>query len=358
MNPNIRILHHLAKKWGLPFKYHTDGDVLEITLAKKHYYFFRSRTFLNEGGGIYIAGNKYVANQVLEKSGFSVSKSTFFTNLDYQNKQLKELIGDLTFPLVAKPLKNTGRGTAVFSKIKDIQTLNIYLERFFRMYDAVVLEEFQGNLNEYRVVVLNNKVLAILSRTGASVIGDGIHTIEELISIKNEERLKQMQTLTISPLVFDEEYQHCLDEVGLNLQHIPAKNKKIRLSYTANTGRGGDIYTCSTKINPQNTKTLIDSVHTLGLVYGGIDLLCEDLDKPFDEQRWIIIEINSCPDLSIHQIPNTGKNRPVAHLVLWELIKKHPFAYLKHGFKTGNISFYLKILFCVIGLLFILYSIE
>ncbi len=359
MDRNVTLVHQAAKCLHLPYKYYPKINFLEIHLGKKRYYFHHAITPLNYGASAYISVNKYINNALLAKAGFPVAKAVTFSKESWRNEPLAELIKKLQFPLVAKPLKNTARGHGVFCKIPDIKSLANYLDLFFQHFEDVEIEEFHGNLKEYRILILKNKVIGVLERVGASVIGDGKHTIDELIAIKNKEKILLSQTVTISPMTYDLEYELCLKEQGLKLQSIPSNGQKIRLCYTANTGRGGDINSLGNKIHPQNAAMLIKAARALGLEYTGLDMFCTDINVPFhNTNKWLIIEANIGPDMTLHELTPQGKKIAVSNIVIWELIKRHPFAYLYHLATRSPLSFYFKASISIAILLILLSSFK
>lgn len=354
MDRNISLVQKAAESLHLPYTYYPDINFLEIRLGKQYYYFTYAITPLNQGASAYMSVNKYINNAVLAQAGIPVAKAVTFSKEDWLNQPLAELIKKLKFPLVAKPLKNTARGLGVFCKIPAIENLSSYLDLFFQHFDNIEIEEFHGNLKEYRVLILKNKVIGVLERVGASVIGDGRHTIEQLITIKNEEKILLSHTVTISPLTYDLEYELCLKEQNLTLQSVPSDGQKIRLCYTANTGRGGDIFSLGNKIHPENAKELINVAKTLGLEYTGLDMFCTDINIPFSKtKKWLIIEANIGPDMTLHELTPYGKKVRVSKIVLTELIKRHPFAYFYHRCRHSKYFFSFKAA-AVIGVLLVL----
>lgn len=354
MDINIKLFSKAAAFLKLPAYFHSYIQVLEISLGKSHYYFLTSKTPLNSGAQIMITKNKYITNKMLASAGIPVAKSIFITQDEYLSMPLEALIKTLRFPLVAKPLADTGRGLDVLCNIKDINSLKAYLDDFYNKYQAVQIEEFYQHAKEYRVLVLKNKVLGVVERTGAHVLGDGEHSIEALMEIKNRERALLGMHLTISPMVYDKEYENCLLEQGFTLKDIPEKGQKVRLCYTANTGRGGDVYSHGRKIHAKNRKRLCQVAQTLGLDYVGLDVFCEDINKPFEEGKWLIIEANYCPDITIHEVPHQGKSVSVSKIVMRQLIWRHPFSYLSHVMLRSSLSVYFRLGFVLAVLLLML----
>ena len=332
MDKNIALIYDGARALGLPVTYFPNINYLNIHLGRKHYYFCRTVTPINEGASIFIAKNKFRLNKLLEGSGFPVPKAVALSADNIAQQPLSELIRGLQFPLVAKPMNETGRGYSVLCNINDITVLAEQVDR-----------------------VLKNRVIGVVERFAASVIGDGEHSIEELIEISNRERDKLARTLTISPLVIDEEYLLCLNEQNLSLQSIPSKGAEIRLCYTVNTGRGGDIFSHGKKIHPQNAKYLCDAARVAGLAYVGFDVLCEDINLPFGQTKWLIIEANFNPDLTIHEIPHRGKRVSVVKKILRQLIYRHPLSYVYHFGILASSSIYVKTIVSIGLLIFIIH---
>lgn len=342
MDRNITLFQKCAQAMQLPYTYFPNVDVLRITLGTKPYYFIFSISPINYGASIYVAKHKYALNSLLNQSGFPVPKAVAFEKKQLEHKSLSQLIEPLRFPLVAKPMINTVRGKDVLCNIKNMEQLISYLDIFFDSHRFVQIEEFHTQLKEYRVTVLKNRIIGVVIRTGAFVIGDGEHTVEELIVQKNKERIYLSKELTISPLQYDTEYKNCLEEQGLTLHSIVSEGVKVRLCYTANTGRGGDIFSLGKKIHPINAKMICNVARTIGLDYVGFDLLCEDINTPFKPNKWIIIEANFLANTTIHEIPNQGIKAGVINKILRNIIYRHPFAYVYHLCIHSRFSIYFK----------------
>ena len=352
MDNNLLLFYKGAHVLGLPVTYLPHLEYLNINLGRKNYYFSCALTPLNKGASIFIARNKFRLNKLLDEAGFPVPKAVAFNADERARQPLSDLIQGLQFPLAAKPMKGTGRGMDVLCNIQDITLLSEHVSRILKKHSYIQIEEFHQHLKEYRVLVLKNQVIGVVERFGACVIGDGEHSIEELIVFSNRERAMLALNLTISPLVVDEEYLLCLSKQNLSLQSIPPKGKKVRLCYTANTGRGGDILSHGKKIHPKNVNYLCRAAKTIGLTYVGFDVLCEDINLPFSRTKWLILEANQSPDTTIHEVPHRGKRSSVVKKVLRQLIFRHPLSYIVHLCTRSRWSIYIKMSSSV-GILFV-----
>ncbi|MGQ3891342.1 UDP-N-acetylmuramyl peptide synthase [Legionella sp. CNM-4043-24] len=339
---NLQLYYQGALELGLPHEFIEDIGCLRIALGKHNYYYSGAMVHLNEGASIFLATNKHYTNGIMKRLGCPVPNAIGLSKEQYLQDPLDTLIQDLNFPLVAKPMQDTGRGLDVLCNIKNQEQLAAHLQHLFHKYSLVQIEEFHPNLNEYRILILKKQVIGVVQRFGAHVTGDGEHSIEELVAIENIERERQGRRLTMSPMVFDAEYDACLEEQQLTRQSVLARGQCVRLCYTANTGRGGSIVSLGTRIHPDNATRLCQVIEATGLGCVGVDVLCEDINQPFTPGKFILLELNTSPDITIHECPASGPVVRVTKKILRQLIYRHPIAYLKHLILAGDWSLYFK----------------
>src|SRR5699024_592106 len=143
------------------------------------------------------------------------------------------------YPLVLKPTDANG-GRGVFSNLKSESSLKDALHhvRTVLGYKEVIIEEYLPGV-EYRIIVLEDKVVGALNRVPANVIGDGMSTIRELIRIKNKER-KQNPHLKSRMIKIDDEVRELLYLHGYTLDTIPREGEVVTLRLTSNLSTGGD----------------------------------------------------------------------------------------------------------------------
>lgn len=344
---------------GLAVRYSPEIETVDIQLGKHNYYFIAAITPFNNVASSFLAKNKYSLNKTLERAGFPVPKAIAINKDAFMNHALSDLLQDLNFPLVVKPMQNTSHGRDVLCNIKDLNELSTYLTQCFEYYFAMQIEEFHGDLKEYRVLIFRNRVMGVVERFAAKIVGDGQHTITELIDLANEERARKCQErvyMTHRPIMMDTEIENCLREQALSVQSVVPKGKTIQLCYTVNTWRGGDILSHGKRIHPLNAKLLCQVARQAGLNYVGLDVRCEDINLAFSKSKWLILEANFNPDITIHVVPSEGKAVNVTKKVLKHLIYRHPFAYLCHRLKVRQFSIYSKMI-VIIGVLLLVIAV-
>jgi len=256
--------------------------------------------------------------------------------------------------LVAKPLQDQ-RGNGVLCNINTSSELQDYLNEAFTRYEFIIIEEFHAHLNSYRVLVFNQKIIGIVSRYPAHVLGNGQDNIAQLIHKTNQER--RLINEFLGPIVLDAEAKICLNEQGLNSDYIPAVGEKVALGYTSNATRGGTYETYHGKVCRYNRQLMRQVANVLDLKLVGIDIQCVDLNTPLIHPHGVIIEANEVPSIRIHELPMYGKPVLVTRKIMRWFIYRHPLAYLYSLYFNNRTAFYIRstllLLATLLGLLII-----
>lgn len=342
MEKNAELYYKSACALKLPLQLtdHIAGFV--IKLGRRLFFFRRGGTPFNCGSSIGIANNKFCANKILEAAGFPVPKALAMDRDTFKKINLEEYIQDMTFPLVIKPMINTSLGEDVLCNITTVSQLKHFMTKRFKDHKFLLIEEFHDGLNSYRVLVFHNKVIGVVARRSARVVGDGIHSIRALIALHNIEREKFSNTVSLGPIKVDEEYHIRLKELNMTLDTIPNDNETVVLCYTCNSTRGGTMESLGNKICKENARLLCAAANALDLNLVGFDVLCEDICIPIETSRGMIIEANHTPDITIHENPMSGIRNQVSKKMLFRLILKHPVAYLRGLYQHAGVSVCVK----------------
>lgn len=348
MEPNITCYLKAAQKLKIPLVSYPEFCSIEIKLGAKRYTFRGGHTPFNDTGTNGLIGNKYCFNRIMTAAGFPVAKAIAVSRQNYINGQWH--LPPINYPVVAKPTVNGYYGIDVFCNIQDEKTLIEYLEEHVDKRGFISIEAFHGGLTAYRVLVFFNKVIGVLRRDPAAVVGDGIHTLTQLIEIENEKRKRNL-SVTMGPFIVDKECLTRLRELNLTLDYVPKTEEKVVLCYVCNAKRGGSMTDMGTSICPENAKLVIAAANALNLNIVGFDILCEDIMRPMSGSA-IFVEANCNPDISIHERPLKGSHNPVGVIIMRRLIRWHPFSYafsyLRQWFARGGI--FLRFIILIAGL--------
>lgn len=335
MRDNTLIYLDIAKRLKLPLTYLDSIQCMRIALGKKKYYFFSSITFMNSSSSIYIAKNKRKLLQLLKKAGFPVPKNIAFAKLGDWHELLGEQIQNLDFPVVIKPMLDSHNSTGTVCNIKTGNELTDRLEKAFEKYNLMQVEEYIQGLKEYQVLLLKERIIGVVERIAARVVGDGVHSIKELINLHNEGLLEHYGKIELN-----QEAQLCLANQNRNQDSVVPKGVTVRIHYSVNRALGGTVISLGKKILAENENYLRKAARLTGLDFVGFDLLCEDINLPFSETEWVILAANFGPDISIYEYPEEGKKTESSKRILMQLIYRHPLAYLIHRTKLFFKGFY------------------
>lgn len=211
------------------------------------------------------------------------------------------------FPLVIKPnVSGFSRGS--YFPITNYKALYkaIFLAKLWWPY--TVVEQYLEGKN-YRVVVVNGKIMSVLQRYAPFVIGDGMSSIEMLIDIENKTRQKMNLYPCMSPLSKGRQSRAYLAKKGYRLTSIPMKNERVVLYYRISLKPGGSVEIIAKSSIPEKNETLFKAVLThFNANILGIDVIMEKgIDTDFDKQKCIFLEVNSRPYLKMHAYPRYGK---------------------------------------------------
>src|SRR5690625_676913 len=171
---------------------------------------------------IKICRNKHLTKKYLTKAGVPTPKGELFKK-DVEDEEIIKYANELGYPLVIKPVDGTG-GTGVIANIQNQKEFKEALKyvRYDMNYPNVIVEEHYDGRG-YRVYVIGNEVIGAFDRIPANVVGDGKHTVKQLLQLKMKERDKN-PALFNRPIKIDKEMENLLKDQGYNLDSIPEKN--------------------------------------------------------------------------------------------------------------------------------------
>lgn len=256
-----------------------------------------------------ICGDKYITKKILERDGISVPVGEKFLSNEWELAILyAKKIG---FPVVIKPVFGS-HGDNIYMDINDETELknivkNVYADKLKTAF--IVEKQFEGK--EYRVFLTKEGNYAVLHREPAHIIGDGKHTISELIEIENEKRKER--TNCLCPIAVDEITQSYMKKNNISMEDIPNKNEKVYLRHNSNVAKGGLCIDYTDKIHSsviENCKRILNTFS--GLSYVGIDYMSKDITSNQTPDMYNIVEVNTVPGIHMHMRPSEGKPRNVA----------------------------------------------
>ena len=151
---------------------------------------------------------------------------------------------------------------------------------------------------DYRIYVLNNRVIGAWQRTPGGITGDGIHTVDELLAEINAEPRRQPEAGRLYRIAMDEEAEELLREYGHQRNSVIEAGKFVPLRRTCNVLTGGlPVQVPLTDFHQDNLALCSRAASLLHLDLAGIDLLSEDIGRSWLEGGTNICEINAQPQM-------------------------------------------------------------
>ncbi len=258
-----------------------------------------------------IACDKEATKRMLDNASIPVAKG----DICVDEEDLENTIRKIGYPIVIKPLDgNHGKGASI--NVKDWESAKAGLVHAKQYSRRVIVEKFITGF-DFRVLVINNKIVAAAKRVPAHVVGDGQHTIQELIDIENQDpRRGYGHENVLTEITVDRDTLDLLTKEGLTVESVPENGKIVYLKSTANLSTGGTSVDVTDMMHPENIFLAERISRVIGLDVCGIDIMAENLTQPLKENGGVILEVNAAPGFRMHLAPSEGLPRNVAAPVI------------------------------------------
>lgn len=256
--------------------------------------------------------NKVVTKKILKDKGINVPMGSEWYQLEDALCHLSDLKNK---PIVIKPKStNFGKGISIFPGGTKEEDLESAFKEAFKHDNTVLVEEFIKG-KEYRFLVIGEEVVGILHRVPANVVGDGVHTIKELVSLKNQDPLRgKGYRRPLEKIHLDETARLFLKAQGLDFESIPEEGGCIYLRENSNISTGGDSIDYTDLICDHFKQLAVEASHAVGAKICGVDMMIENVAD--SKSSYAVIELNFNPAIHIHSYPYKGKERNIAHKIL------------------------------------------
>ena len=309
--PTTQSLVDEARRRGIPVMRLDEASLVQFGHGRHQKRIRASVTGQTSLIGADIASHKHLTKRMLDESGVPVPRGVLVSNVEDALREARRL----GFPLVTKPLDgNHGRG--ITTGIVDEGQLRFGFELAREHGRRVVLEQFFPG-RDHRILVVDGKLVAVAERVPAHVIGDGVHTIAELIEeVNRDPRRGAGHEKVMTRIKVDAHVADYLGRSGLAVDSVPAPGDLVMLRATANLSTGGTAVDRTNEIHFDNAEIARRAALIVGLDIAGIDFVCPDISKSVRETGGGVIEVNAAPGFRMHLEPSEGPPRDVARPVL------------------------------------------
>ncbi|MEO6998588.1 MAG: cyanophycin synthetase, partial [Terracoccus sp.] len=260
-----------------------------------------------------IAGDKDLTTTLLGSAGLPVPKQEAVRTL-HGTLEAAHSIG---FPVVIKPLDgNHGRGVCLNLQ-SDLEVEKAYdIAKGESKRGTIIVESFVTG-RDYRCLIVGGKMQAIAERVPAHVVGDGTHTVAELVEVTNADPRRGVgHEKVLTKIKVDDAAVEVLAGQGHTLESVPPDGEMVRLALTGNMSTGGISIDRTFDAHPDNIEIAEEAARMVGLDVAGIDFICPDITFPVRETGGAICEVNAAPGFRMHTHPTIGEPQFIAKPVV------------------------------------------
>jgi cyanophycin synthetase len=260
-----------------------------------------------------IASDKDMTTRLLASAGLPVPKQETVRSADAAAVAARRI----GFPVVVKPLDgNHGRGVCLDLQSEEEVRASFETARSESRRGHVIVESFVTG-RDYRCLIVGGKMQAIAERVPAHVVGDGTHTVSELVEITNADPRRGVgHEKVLTRIKVDDGAVALVKDQGWEMDDVPPEGQMVKLALTGNMSTGGISVDRTFEAHPDNVEIAEEAARMIGLDVAGIDFICPDIASPVRETGGAICEVNAAPGFRMHTHPTVGEPQFIAKPVV------------------------------------------
>ncbi len=313
LGPSTGAIVDAAVARGIPYRRLTSGSLVQFGWGSKQRRIQAAEVDSTSGVAESIAQDKELTKQLLNAAGVPVPLGRPVKDAEDAWAAAQEI----GLPVVVKPQDgNQGKGVTV--NITTQQQLNAAYESAAH-YGEVMVEKFLPGF-DFRLLVVGDRLVAAARRDPPQVVGDGSSTVRQLVDVVNQDpRRGEGHATSLTKIRLDDIAVGRLESQGLTPDSVPVRGQRVVLRNNANLSTGGTATDVTDTVHPEVAARAIEAAQMVGLHICGVDVVCENVIRPLEEQHGGIVEVNAAPGLRMHISPSFGRGRPVGEAVIDQL---------------------------------------
>jgi cyanophycin synthetase len=316
LGPSTGCIVDAAVARGIPFSRMTEGSMVRFGWGSKQRRIQAAEIDSTSAISEAIAQDKQLTKKLLAAAGVPVPAGRAVSDADDAWKAACEI----GLPVVVKPLDgNQGKGVTVNITSEEQLRKAYAVAATFR--DDILVERYMPG-NDFRLLVVGDKLVAAARRDPPKVVGDGTSTIAHLVEQVNKDpRRGSGHSTSLTKIRFDDIAKECLANQGFTAESVPQKGQRVNLRNNANLSTGGSATDVTDDVHPDVAARAVAAAHMVGLDICGVDVVSDSILRPLEEQGGGMVEVNAAPGLRMHLAPSFGKGRPVGEAIISMLFK-------------------------------------
>lgn len=313
LGPSTGSIVAAAVARGIPYRRLTRGSLVQFGWGSKQRRIQAAEVDSTSAVAESIGQDKDLTKRLLHAAGVPVPLGKPVDTVD----EAWEVALKVGLPVVVKPQDgNQGKGVTV--NITD----RAQLEEAFRTaaeYGSVMVERFLPG-HDFRLLVVGDQLVAAARREPPQVLGDGQHTVRELVDQVNQDpRRGEGHATSLTKIRLDDIAVARLALQDLTPDAVPAKGQRVILRNNANLSTGGTATDVTDDVHPDVAARAVAAAQMVGLHICGVDMVAETVLRPLEEQGGGFVEVNAAPGLRMHLAPSYGKPRNVGQAMVDKL---------------------------------------
>lgn len=310
LGPSTGAIVDAAVARGIPYRRLTQGSLVQFGWGSRQRRIQAAEIDATSAVSEAIAQDKDLTKQLLHAAGVPVPRGRPVVSLD----DAWAVANEVGLPVVVKPQDgNQGKGVTV--NIVTREHLEVAYRAAAEIGQVMVESYLPGN--DYRMLVVGDQLVAAARRDPPNVIGDGEHTVQQLVEIVNSDpRRGDGHATSLTKIRFDDIAVARLKAQGLQPDSVPEKGCRVVLRNNANLSTGGTATDVTEDVHPDVAARAVAAARMIGLDVCGVDIVCESVLRPLEEQHGGVVEVNAAPGLRMHLSPSFGKGRPVGEAIV------------------------------------------
>ncbi len=311
LGPSTASLVRAAEVRGIPWLRLNDQSLVQLGHGKYQQRIQATVTGMTPHIAVELASDKEETNKILASLGLPVPRQELVQSVAAAVRAAQRI----GFPVVTKPYNgNHGRGISIRL------TTDGEVEKGYEVAKehsrSVIVETFLEG-DDHRLLVVNGELVAATRRTPGHVVGDGTHTVAQLIEVVNQDPRRGVgHEKVLTRLTLDAQAEMMLARVELTGESVPPAGQVVYLRSTANLSTGGTATDVTDVIHPDNRDMAVRAIRAVGLDVGGVDFLSTDITLSYRKIGGGICEVNAAPGFRMHVAPSEGTPRDVASPVI------------------------------------------
>ncbi|MBT9487904.1 MAG: cyanophycin synthetase [Rubrivivax sp.] len=311
LGPSTASLVKAAEERNIPWLRLNEQSLIQLGHGKFQQRIQATVTGRTSYIAVELAQDKEETNKILANQGLPVPRQELVRSADRAVRAAERL----GFPVVTKPYNgNHGRGISI--ELKTADEVRAGFAAAAEHSSSVIVETYLSGA-DHRLLVVNGELIAATRRTPGRVIGDGQHSVRELVDIVNQDPRRGVgHEKVMTRIELDAQADTMLARQGMTPDSVPAEGQVVELRSTANLSTGGTATDVTDVIHPDNREMAVRAVTAIGLDVGGVDFLCPDITESYKTVGGGICEVNAAPGFRMHVAPSEGTPRDAAGPVI------------------------------------------